>query len=175
MVFGLGRVNQHSTGCKVNVSPSKQQGFRWNPQSCISGQCHQQPPLGIWTGVDHFRDGGSVDEPLPLRVRGRSRAHSVEQIRVDWQGGFEVVGDLAAGFVGAADDVDGGFESGGGRGVAHQADDGLQCVEQDALAGATDVREVAAFDRVVLRAVARDRKPRESRSRSRSPILAGRV
>ena len=73
-----------------------------------------------------------------------------EFVEQDWQSGFEVGGDLAAGFVGAADDIDGGFESGGGPGVAHQADDGLQCVEQDTLAGATDVREEAAFDRVVL-------------------------
>ena len=35
-----------------------------------------------------------------------------EFVEQDWQGGFEVGGDLAAGFVGAADDVDGGFESG---------------------------------------------------------------
>ena len=51
-----------------------------------------------------------------------------EFVEQDWQGGFEVVSDLAAGFVGAADDVDGGFESGGGRGVAHQAGDAVSSV-----------------------------------------------
>ena len=39
--------------------------------------------LPIRAGVDHFRDGGLVDEPLPRGIRGRSLAHSVERIRVD--------------------------------------------------------------------------------------------
>ena len=73
---------------------------------------------------------------------------------MEWQIGFEVVGDPSAGFVDAADDVDRGLEAGGGRGFAHQADHGIQGIKEHSLAGAADMGKEAAFDGVVLGAVA---------------------
>ena len=67
---------------------------------------------------------------------------------------FEVLGDLSTGFVGSPDDVHRCLQAGSRSSAAHQADDGVQRVEQQALAGAADVGEEAAFDRIVLRAVA---------------------
>ena len=69
-------------------------------------------------------------------------------------GGFEGGGDLAAGFVDAADDVDCGLQAGSGRGFAHQADHGVEGVEEHSLTCASDMGKEAAFDRVELRAVA---------------------
>lgn len=73
-----------------------------------------------------------------------------EGIEDDGEGGFESGGDLTPGLVDPADDVYGGLQAGRSCGFAHQAHDGLQGVEQQALAGPTDVGEEAAFDGVVL-------------------------
>jgi len=76
-------------------------------------------------------------------------------IEDDGQGGFEGGGDAAPGVVDMADNVDSGAKAGGGRGLAHQAHDRLQGVEQHPLTGAAHVGEEAAFNGVVLRAIAR--------------------
>ncbi len=58
------------------------------------------------------------------------------------------------GFVGSFENVHCSRQSGAGGGVLHQPDHGFQSVKQKPLTGAADMREKAAFDRVVFRAVA---------------------
>ena len=66
-------------------------------------------------------------------------------------------GDLPTDFVAAADDVDRVAKAGGGRGLAQQADDGLAGLQPHSLARARDVGKAAAFARVELWAIARER------------------
>ena len=75
-------------------------------------------------------------------------------IEPDGHRGFEVVGDLAADLVDAADDIDRAAKAGDGRSLSHEADHGVDAIEQHALAGARDVGKEASLDRVVLRTVA---------------------
>ena len=63
---------------------------------------------------------------------------------------FEVIGDLAADFVAAAEDVDRAAKAAGGRGFAQQADDGLDGLTPHSLARARDVGKAVAFERVEL-------------------------
>ena len=56
---------------------------------------------------------------------------------------FEIVSHFSSGFVGSTDDVDGGFEAGGCRGATHEADDGFERVEQQALARSASMRKEA--------------------------------
>lgn len=57
--------------------------------------------------------------------------------------------------VGSTDDIDGGPKSRPRARLTHQIDNRFEGVKQAARAGPTDVRKEAAFDRVILAAVAR--------------------
>ncbi len=73
----------------------------------------------------------------------------------DFQFGLQFFTEFLADLVGSTDDIDGGSKTGSCAGLTHQIDNGFKRIKQAARACATDMREEATFDWVVLATVAR--------------------